>query len=96
MQLNEKRKEIDDIDRQIAEMLARRAAISREISMLKASAGLPVQDSQREADVIRRAIEVAGSEREVDAIRNIYRTIIAESRRIQTDAIADVMANGVI
>ena len=46
MQTEEKRHEIDAIDRAILDLLNRRAAIAKDISRIKLSAGLPIVDQQ--------------------------------------------------
>ncbi|MDD5111180.1 MAG: chorismate mutase [Candidatus Altiarchaeota archaeon] len=49
------RRRIDAIDRLIVRLLEQRAAAAREIGALKMRQGLPVQDRQRERQVLERA-----------------------------------------
>jgi chorismate mutase len=86
MKLEESRRKIDAIDTEILILLNRRAEVSREIGVMKLTAGLPILDQTREDDIIRRiARENEGAIRD-RAVVGIYRTILEESRRIQADA----------
>ena len=95
MQIDEKRREIDEIDAAIVELLHRRASVSREISVLKMSAGLPIRDADREAEILRRLCcdEHGGNENE--SICRIYERILDESRRIQAETRNEIVSNGV-
>ena len=55
MTLDEARNKIDSIDEQIAELFNQRQEISREISMIKKSANMPLQDLSREEAVMQKA-----------------------------------------
>lgn len=81
MNISEKRVEIDHIDSQIITMLARRAALCREIAMLKSVAGLPIRDPQREAEVLR-AID-ADDTMIKQSIVEIFDVILHQSRELQ-------------
>lgn len=79
------REEIEQIDRQIVELIARRVDIALKVGELKREAGLPTLDHAREAAVIRRAVSwarKAGIEFE-DEIRQIFWQLIGLSRRSQ-------------
>jgi chorismate mutase len=80
MKLERYRRQIDLIDTQIIALLAAREDLSREIGKMKASAGLPVEDRVREADVLQ---SVAIQSDHSEAINEIYRAILQQSRRIQ-------------
>jgi chorismate mutase/prephenate dehydrogenase len=79
------RGQIEDIDRELIGLLAKRVALSKEIGALKKTAGLPTLDPAREAEVIRRAAAVA---REVgindEKVRDIFWHVIGLSRGAQT------------
>jgi len=77
------RKNIDQIDEQLAGLLIRRAAISKKIGVIKAKAGLPVVDAERESSVIQKLGSKAADECEAAALINVYRTILDESRTLQ-------------
>jgi chorismate mutase len=85
MTLEQKRKDIDEIDKEILSLLSRRAEAVREIGEIKLRAGLPVVDWSREAEVIRRvAHQCDGSLRDKAADR-IYRAILREAREIELE-----------
>jgi len=94
MQIEEKRNEIDAIDEAIVDLLNRRAAISKDISLIKLSAGLPIMDRQREDDVLRRLTRANSGLIDDAAVARIYRIILDESRRIQAKVHADLAVNG--
>jgi len=93
MKLDEYRNTIDEVDTEILKLLNRRAALSREIGIIKARAGLPVIDPHREDLVLRRVArnrrgDIAGA----TAVR-VYREILADSRRIQIAVMAELAEN---
>jgi chorismate mutase len=86
MSLDELRTEIEDIDREIVELVARRTYVADTIADVKAQRGLPTTDESQEERVMQRAAENA--ERfEVDAnlVKAVFRLLIelnkAEQRR---------------
>jgi chorismate mutase len=84
MTLEQKRKDIDEIDTEILTLLNRRAEVVRELGQIKIRAGLPVIDWSREAEVIRRAGNSAESFRD-DSANRIYRAILREAREIEME-----------
>ena len=80
------REEIEGIDRQLIELIARRVDLAREVGRAKRAAGLPTLDPAREAAVVRRAGQVA---REVgiedEDVRYIFWHLIGLSRRAQNE-----------
>ena len=80
------RQEIESIDRQLIELVARRVDLAREVGRAKRTAGLPTLDPAREAAVVRRAGQVA---REVgiadEDVRYIFWHLIGLSRRAQNE-----------
>lgn len=86
MDLDELRTEIEDIDREIVELVARRTYVADTIAEVKAERDLPTTDESQEERVMERAAENA--ERfEVDAnlVKAVFRLLIelnkAEQRR---------------
>ena len=77
---------IEEIDLKLITLLAERVSIGRKTAGLKRAAGLPILDPQREAEVIRRAVEAA---REHDlppeAVREIFWQVVGLSRRAQEE-----------
>lgn len=94
--MQEKRRKIDAIDIEIIELLIERSSTSREISMLKLSAGMPIVDRSRESEVITKALEHAGGRISEAAIFHIYEAIMAESRRVQRSVRHELFGNGAI
>ena len=84
MTLEQKRKDIDEIDTEILTLLNRRAEVVRELGQIKISSGLPVVDWCREAEVIRRAGSSAESLSD-DSANRIYRAILREAREIELE-----------
>jgi len=85
MELEDWRREIDSIDARIVGLLNERAKIAQKIGVLKSAAGLPVVDTAREKDVLRR---VAGCRQDFlnrEAVTRIFRVVISESRIIQAE-----------
>jgi chorismate mutase len=96
MKLEESRRKIDAIDTEILILLNRRAEVSKEIGVLKFTAGMPITDTQREDDIIRRiGRENDGAMRD-NAVVGIYRAILQESRRIQTEVCSEISSEGAI
>jgi len=84
MTLEQKRKDIDEVDAEILALLSRRAEIVRELSQIKLTAGLPIIDWSREAEVIQRAGHNSGSLND-DSANRIYLAILREARQIEMD-----------
>jgi len=78
------RREIERIDNELVELLAKRLALGKRTGELKRLAGLPILDPTREAAVIRRVTEVA---REAglpsEPVREVFWQIVGMSRRAQ-------------
>lgn len=76
-ELNELRREIADIDREIVDLIARRTYVASTIAEVKADQGMPITDEEQEELVMERAGENA--ERfEVDSnlVKAIFRLLI--------------------
>ena len=91
MNLAESRKTIDEIDRSLVALLIERGRVSRQIAAVKAKANLPVTDEIREAKILGNVIAEGDGTITDDAIVEIYRIILRESRRIQTEAKSRVL-----
>ena len=94
--LDELRKNIDAIDREILALLNRRAATAKKIGSIKLKAGLPMVDRKREAEVIRKIVRENEGSLDSDAAARIYSEIIKETRQIQIDLAETVACNGQI
>ena len=84
--LSARREEIERIDKELVRLLSERVRVGTEIGQLKHAAGLPTIDPAREAEVIRRAGEMARDAGIPDEpVRAIFWQIIGLSRRAQVD-----------
>ncbi len=84
------RAQIDQIDRQIAQLFCQRMAVTRQVGEYKAAHCLPVLDVAREKQVLAAKAALVGDELRAD-ITTLFETIMALSRRQQQ---ALVMDNG--
>jgi chorismate mutase/prephenate dehydratase len=80
------REQIDAIDAQLIELLNRRAGISLELGLQKRRAGLGIRDAQREEQIVTRARALNGGPLNPDAVERLFRAILAESCRAQSNA----------
>jgi chorismate mutase len=80
------RTDIEEIDQQVIQLLARRVMLSRQVGTLKRAAGLPTLDPAREATVLRRAAALArDAELPAEPVREIFWHLIALCRSAQTE-----------
>jgi chorismate mutase / prephenate dehydrogenase len=90
-ELEQVRTEIDAIDQQVVALLARRREQVRKVVALKQAHHLPVFHPAREEDLItsrRQQAKEAGLD--PDFVEDIYRTVIRQSRVVQTRQMARV------
>ena len=90
MKLEDWRKEIDEIDSQIVGLLNRRAQAAQSVGVLKAESGLPIVDTEREDEVLRRIKLRNAGNLDDDILIKLYRDIMQKSRRIQIETIAQI------
>ena len=78
------RRHIDQVDRQIVRLLARRQGLSQEIGRVKQARGLPVQIPDREHELLAIVREEA-AHLGVSAqhVEELFALVLAESRRLQ-------------
>lgn len=77
------RRQIDRLDEQILDLLNRRARIVLELAEEKRRRGLPVLDPEREAQVVARLQGRNRGPLSDEALRRIYRAVMAEMRALQ-------------
>jgi chorismate mutase len=81
------RAEIEELDARLVTLLAERVELGKRTAELKRAASLPLLDPRREAEVIRRAGELAREQGlDSEAVRKIFWQIIGLSRRAQEAA----------
>jgi chorismate mutase / prephenate dehydratase len=92
MTIEDWRVEIDSIDGELLRLLNARARLAVRVGESKRVAGLSVCDRGREREVIERACRANQGPLDSQAVARIFRQIIRESRRVQTEAAADAGA----
>ena len=84
--LSETREKIDGIDTELAALLTRRMACSREIAEKKKDSGSPVSDRRREREVLAHVSRHCAPE-DVGYVQSVYETIFSVSRACQSRAL---------
>ena len=83
-ELKQAREHIDALDREIVQLLSRRAQLSQRAARAKARLGAPVLDANREAEVVAaRRTWAAELKLDEDAVTEVFRAIMTMSRRAQ-------------
>ncbi len=79
MDLNELRKKIDAVDRELVALLEKRLDVAAAIAAYKRAHGLPVLDRSREAEKVE-AVRAQCRRSTADLIGDLYGPIMAASR----------------
>ncbi len=87
IEIEDWRIEIDGIDELIVQLLNRRARLAIKVGTLKKTFGLPIFDAEREQNVINRVLMANVGPLDERAVKKIFRRIICESRRVETQAL---------
>jgi len=83
------RSEIDEIDREIINLISRRVEVSKRIGELKKRLGLPAVDLGREAEVLRSRRELAARlSLDVELVDLAFKAIVGMCRRVQRRRVA--------
>ena len=85
MDIEDWRKQIDEIDAIIVEFLNRRMACSLEIGKIKKAAGKPVYSPDREMAILERVRGLNGGPLGGEALKRIFLEIIDQSRRLEQE-----------
>src|ERR1700690_4457946 len=94
MDIADWRSKIDELDRQLVELLNQRARAAHEIGKLKKPAGLPIYEPDRERSVFENVRKLnRGPLPDRDLLR-IYERLIDVMRQIQKEEIAPLAADG--
>jgi chorismate mutase/prephenate dehydratase len=83
MGLDEWRKQINEIDREVLGLLSRRAGLSMEIGRAKRLAGAPIHVPEREQEVVDGLLALNEGPLPSEAVRAIWAEILSASRRLQ-------------
>lgn len=92
MTLNDHRRRIDDLDRELVRLLNRRAQMSIQLGQLKKDAGLPMRDEAREESIVRHVQRMNPGPLDGEALEVIFRVVLEESRRITRELLAEAPA----
>ena len=80
--LQELRVEIDDIDEQMTSLFVKRMEAVTEIGKIKKSQGLPVQNRQREEQILEARAKQVSCEL-AESVKEFYEAVFAVSRSYQ-------------
>ncbi len=83
MGLDEWRARIDDIDRQLLELLNQRAEVSAQVGHAKREGGMPVYVPEREHEILAGLVQLNPGPLHPEAVRGIWREILSASRTLQ-------------
>lgn len=85
MELKKAREEIDNIDRELIELIARRLSIAKDIAKIKKDQDIPIQNKEREEEVIQKAVENMKDKGydEKEFMKELYNLIMKKSRELQ-------------
>lgn len=88
MDIADWRKQIDEIDRKLVELINQRAKAAHEIGKLKSKAALPIYEPDRERTVFSNVCKMnQGPLADADLLR-VYERLIDVMRQIQKEEIA--------
>jgi chorismate mutase len=90
MNIDDWRKEIDEVDKEILKLINKRARLGLEVGVLKAKAGLPIYDREREQAVLENLCAENEGPLSCDAIIRIFRRIIQETRTVEANSITNI------
>jgi len=91
--ITELRDEIDEIDEKIVGLLNDRARTALKIGSYKRKKGLNVTDEKRERKVLDRVKASNDGPFSDEQLESIYRKLISETKKIQTEVDADDSRN---
>ncbi|HEV8246421.1 MAG TPA: chorismate mutase [Polyangiaceae bacterium] len=82
------RRAIDEVDRQILELVAERVRVVLRVGDYKRKRSLPIYDPERERAMIERLIQAAPQPLDAETVRRIFERLIDESRRLEQHHVA--------
>jgi chorismate mutase len=80
------RRRIDEIDRQLVELLNERSQCAMEIGHIKQQAGLPLYQPDREKEVLAHAVKQNRGPLPDTAIMRLFERILDEARSVERHA----------
>ncbi|MBS1853097.1 MAG: chorismate mutase [Acidobacteria bacterium] len=94
MDISDWRKQIDELDRKLVEILNQRAKAAHEIGKLKRTAGMPIYEPDRERAVFQNVRGVNQGPLPDADLQRIFERIMDLMRKIQQEEIAPNAAEG--
>jgi chorismate mutase/prephenate dehydratase len=88
MELDELRNRLDAIDDRVVALLSERAHVVAHVAEVKQQHHLPIYIPEREASIIQRLRTINPGPLSGDAIERIYRAVIEEMRRFESDRLS--------
>ena len=79
----ELRQQIDDLDEEIIQLLKKRMGISKEVGKLKEKLDIPVEDKNRENEIIDRLTKLAGRNLSEEQLIRIFTGVFNSSKQVQ-------------
>ena len=77
------REKIDTLDEEIIQLLKKRMRISREVGKLKEKLDIPVEDKNRENEIIDRLTQKAGRNLSEEQLIRIFTAVFKSSKQVQ-------------
>ena len=82
IEINDERKNIDNIDNMIFDLLVERLDPVMKIGEIKSKNNLPIEDSKRENSIYAK-IDAKFSEKEAKYLKEIYYSVISASKKVE-------------
>jgi monofunctional chorismate mutase len=79
----ELRRQIDNLDEEIIQLLKTRMGISREVGKLKEKLDIPVEDTNRENEIIERLTHQTGQNLSEQQLIRIFTAVFKSSKQVQ-------------
>ena len=92
MTLNDHRRRIDELDRELVRILNRRAQMSIQLGQLKRDVGLPARDEAREEMILRNIQRANPGPLDGNALCAIFRAMLKESRRVTAELLSESLS----
>lgn len=83
------RAEIDEVDKQIVELIEKRMALALEVAKYKISTGKPIYDRERELEKLEKLGSMASTEFNAKSVQELFLQIMSVSKRYQYRVIGD-------
>jgi len=89
MKIEEWRRRIDEIDRQLVDLLNQRSRWAMEIGRLKQELDLPLYQPEREQEILKNVERANRGPLPDQAVRRLFERILDEARSVERAAMQD-------